>query len=57
MPTFYIHWNSGFGDSVEEIEANTETEANDYAYVAWREEAESQASYGVISKEEYEQLL
>jgi hypothetical protein len=44
---YIIRWNTGYGDSWKEVEAGSEQEATDMAYVEWREEAENQADYGV----------
>ena len=45
MPKYLIIWNIGFGDNADVIEAEDEQEANEAAYQAWRDEAESNAEY------------
>lgn len=55
MPRFRIHWDYGYGEDSEIIEAETEEVATDTAYARWREGAESQADYG--SKEVSEDFV
>ena len=50
MKKYIIKWNAGYGDEYSEIEAENEEEAQNYAYEEWREEAESQADYGVVGE-------
>lgn len=52
MPTFVIKWNAGYGDAFEVVEADSKEQAVNMAYEAWREEAESQASYSALPIEE-----
>lgn len=42
---YIIKWNVGYGDSYDEVEADTEEEAEMIAYESWREEAECHADY------------
>lgn len=48
MKKFIITWNAGYGESAEIIEAETQQEAEELAYQAWREEAENQSDYQAI---------
>lgn len=56
---FIVKWDAGFGMDYCEIEAENEEAAQQYAYEAWKEEAETNADYGVLGestdelKEEY----
>ena len=52
MKEYLIRWNAGYGDSYEVVEAESEDGALTMAYDSWREEAESQASYGVEEVDE-----
>jgi hypothetical protein len=45
MPKFIIIWNAGYGENAEIIEAEDESEAQQKAYDAWRDEVESNADY------------
>jgi len=45
MAYFIIKWNTGYGDTVELIECENQDDAQECAYNAWREEAETQADY------------
>lgn len=45
MPRFLLTWDAGYGPSTEEVEADNQEDANQMAYEAWREEAESNAKY------------
>ena len=47
---FIIKWNAGYGDTYEEVNAPNETVAEGIAHDRWKEEAESNADYGVIGK-------
>ena len=47
MTKYIIRWNAGYGDDYEEVDADSEEEAEKMAYEAWREEAENNADYGV----------
>jgi len=53
---FIIYWDAGQGRTSAVVEAASEEEANDYAYQAWREDAEQAADYGVgeYSEENWE---
>lgn len=58
MPEYLITWNIGYGESHEVIEAESQEQANKYAYESWREEAENNADYEARAvtdelKEEY----
>lgn len=48
MPKFIIRWNVGYGDNLEVVDANSETEARNLAYQSWREESENSADYGTL---------
>lgn len=50
MKKYIISVNYGYGDEVEEIEAESMQEAEKVAYEVWREGAESQAEYRVIGE-------
>ena len=56
---FIVRWNTGYGDSYEMVEAETEEEAVDLAYELWKEESDNNADYDVVGeateelKEEY----
>jgi hypothetical protein len=45
MPTYLIRWNAGFGEMIDEVEADNEEEAEKVACEAWREDAENNAEY------------
>ena len=45
MPKFIISWNAGYGTSYDEVEAKDSEEADQLAYEAWKEEAESNAEF------------
>ena len=46
MMKYIIRWSFGAqGDNYQVIEADTEEEADNAAYEAWRDDAESQADY------------
>ena len=48
MPKFIITWDAGYGDTSAVIEASDPLEAEQEAYEAWREEAESYAFYEAV---------
>lgn len=48
MPKFIIRHNAGYGNSYSVVEAETMSEAEELAYEAWREEAESNADYDAM---------
>lgn len=50
MKSYIIKWDCGCGPMYEEILAASEDEAQKAAYEAWREDAESQADYGVLGE-------
>lgn len=41
-------YDNGYGAAYEEIEADNREAAMEFAYEAWREEAESNANYDVL---------
>lgn len=45
---FIIKYNTGYGDSYEEVEAENIEDAERMAYEAWREEVEGQANYSAM---------
>ena len=45
MAEYLIKWNAGYGESVEAIEADNGSDAIDWAYENWKDEAEGQAEY------------
>ena len=45
MAKYLITWDAGCGENQDEVEATTQEEAQDIAYEAWKQEAESQAEY------------
>lgn len=47
---FIIYYDCGYGATREVVDCQTEDEATEWAYNNWKDEAESQAIYGV---EEY----
>ena len=59
MKKVIIHWNTGYGASYEVVEVEEDQEAEDLAYENWREEAESNAEYGIMewSEENEEDYL
>jgi len=46
MSKYIIKWDSGYGESYEVLDFDSEEEAMRSAYEGWREEAESNANYG-----------
>ena len=50
MKQWIIQWDSGYGKSYAEVDAETEEEACKIAYSEWQEEAESNAEYGVLGE-------
>ena len=42
---YIVMWNSGYGDNHEVINADSQEEAEEYAYEAWHEEVQSQAVF------------
>ena len=50
MKEYIITYNYGYGDEIEIIEAENESEALDLAEQAWREGAEMQSDYAVIGE-------
>lgn len=50
MKKYIIKWNTGYGDNYDEVEAESEDDARDKAYDAWKEEAESNADYEVVGE-------
>lgn len=58
MKQYIITWDLGYGESAELIEADSYDKALEIAYLQWKDEAESQADYGVLeateeNKEDY----
>jgi len=51
---YIISWNAGYGDSNEIIEVNSLSDAQEWAYEEWKEEAEASAEY---KAEEYTEEL
>jgi len=45
MKKYRIMWDTGYGESEEIIEAESQTKAEEEAYERWREEAENEADY------------
>ena len=54
MTKWIIKWDAGYGESADIVEAKNHDDAQDMAYDAWREEAESSADYSAepYSKEQ-----
>ena len=50
MKSWIISWDTGYGKSHEEIEADTYDEAMEIAYQYWRGEVEANADYDVIGE-------
>ena len=50
MPKYIIKWNAGYGESYLEVEVENEEAAQKWAYEEWREEAETNADYGVMGE-------
>jgi len=50
MKKYVIMWDCGYGKNYDEIEANNKEEAENAAYEAWREDAETNANYGVMGE-------
>lgn len=42
---YLISWNVGYGDAYEVVDVESEDEAGEAAYEAWKEDAESNADY------------
>lgn len=49
---YFIKWDCGYGDMHDVVDADSREEADEMAYDAWKEEAETNASY---SAEEFTQ--
>ncbi len=47
---FIIKYDYGYGENYDCVEANNEEEAEQLAYLEWREGAEAQADYGIVGK-------
>lgn len=45
MPRFLIMHNVGYGETWEDVEAESQQEATDMAYQTWKEAAEMEAYY------------
>jgi len=50
MKKYIIEWDCGYGPTSAEVEAETEDQAMEAAYEAWKDDAESNASYKVIGE-------
>ena len=50
MKKYIIMWDCGYGANYEEVEAENEEKANDIAYEAWKDGAESNANYKVVGE-------
>ncbi len=50
MLEYIIEWNAGYGTSYDVVEAENKEEAAIMAYDQWKEEAESNADYGVTGE-------
>lgn len=50
MKEYIIRWNTGYGDTYYCVSAENEEDANTEAYELWRDEAESNADYGVVGE-------
>jgi len=48
MTKYIITYNCGYGDTVDLIEADSLSEAENAAYEAWNEDAQSQADYSAM---------
>jgi hypothetical protein len=57
MTKFVITWNTGYGESFQVIDADTQEEAAWEAYQMWRDEAESSADYAAYGGEEGSEKL
>ena len=59
MAKYILKINSGYGEFFEEVEADSEDDANMIAYDIWLQDAETSAEYGVVclatdeTREEY----
>lgn len=49
---YIIRWNTGYGDSIEVIEANSHAEAEAVAYEAWHEDVQSHADFEALEYDE-----
>jgi hypothetical protein len=50
MKKYIIYWDAGYGNNYSEVDAESEDKAVEMAYEEWKEEAESQADYGVVGE-------
>jgi len=48
MAYYIIKWNTGYGESVELLDCESQEEAQECAYANWREEVENQADYSAV---------
>ena len=48
MARYIISWNVGFGDEADEVDCQSQEEAEEAAYEAWKEAAESGANYSAV---------
>ena len=58
MKWYIIKWDTGFGESYNVVQAESEEEADELAYEGWRDEIEGQANYwsAPFTREEAEGL-
>lgn len=57
---YLIRWDVGYGPMYEVVEAESPDEATEMAYEVWRDEAESNADYGIeegIPEDEWEDYI
>ncbi len=47
---FIIKYDYGYGESYDCVEADSRDEAENIAYIEWKEGAEANADYGVIGE-------
>lgn len=57
MAKFTIYWDAGWGQSTDTVEAENEAAAIHMAWEAWRDDAESQAIYGIVPEGEEEDFV
>ena len=50
MKKYIIMWDYGYGEEYEEVETESEEEAQEIAYQNWKEGAEGQANYAIIGE-------
>ena len=57
MAKYTIHWDAGYGKTVEVIEAESMDDAEKQAHEQWKEEAEMNGDYGAKEYEESDEDL